>query len=307
MLRALSLVLLLLLSPLSMGLTFDLPKEGNIVGKVTVVQSKMGQSLGSIGQKNGVGLESMIAANQGVSFWQMNTSQPITIPAQFILPSGPREGIVINIAEMRLYYYHPDGKQVSTFPIGIGQEGWGTPISSGSVVSKVKDPTWNVPESIRRASLNSRNPLPKVVPPGPDNPLGKYALKLTIPGVLIHGTLAGNSIGRRSSHGCLRLWDEDIEYLYQNVPVGTKIRIIHEPYKIGFQGDILYLESHDPISDHAEDKSSQLITIAQKVAEMMRNKPYEIDWDKTEWMGKLETGLPTPIGHVSRQSPEESN
>ena len=291
-------LLLWMISPLALGLTFKLPTQGNIVGTVYTVPSKMGQTLGSIGQKHGIGLESMVAANQGSEIWQLNSGHPLTIPAQFVLPSGPRTGIVVNIAEMRLYYYHPDGQQVSTFPIGIGQEGWGTPLTSGTVVTKVKDPTWHVPESIRKLSMHSNNPLPKVVPPGPNNPLGKYAIKLTVPGVLIHGTLGSNTIGRRSSHGCIRLWDDDIQYLFEQVPIGTSVRIIHEPYKIGIQDKTILLESHDPISDHAEERSSQLITIAQKVTMAAQEKHYEIDWDKVELMGKMETGIPTPIGEL---------
>lgn len=256
------------------------------------------QTLGDLGREYGIGLREMSAANPGNDLWQLQTSDHIIIPSVFVLPAGPRTGIVINLAELRLYYYHPDGATVSTFPIAIGREGWQTPTTSGVVRSKEQNPTWYVPKSIQEESIRNNRPLPNSIPPGPNNPLGKYALKLTIPNILIHGTQSARSIGRRSSHGCIRLWDKDIEALFNEVPVGTPVRIVHEPFKVGIKDRQIFLESHEPLDDHLEESNNQLIDIAEKVTEYTKGRPYEVNWSKSESIANKASGIPTLVGTV---------
>jgi L,D-transpeptidase ErfK/SrfK len=268
-----------------------------MVGKIYTTYADNAETLVEVGQEHDIGLEELMQANPHIDDpWELNSYDKLTIPALFILPSASKKGIVINLAEMRLYYYPPN--EVQTYPIGIGIEGWGTPITTATVVEKVKNPTWHVPESIRAASAAEGKPLPKIIRPGPRNPLGKYALKLSASGYLIHGTLTAHSIGQRSSHGCMRLWDKDIQALFEEVPIGTSVRIIHEPFKVALDGNTVYLESHEPLSDHRQDANSQLIAIARAISQLTRDNPFELNWEKTQQVAQEASGIPTMIGTV---------
>jgi len=165
----------------------------------------------------------------------------------------PKNGVVLNIATKRLFYYPPpadsESQQVLTFPIGIGRVGWETPLGVTRVVSKARDPHWWVPISVRREHAEQGNPLPSVVPPGPDNPLGTRVLKLEMPGYLIHGTNQPYGVGMRVSHGCVRLYPENIEFLYTLVDIGESVTIINEPYQVGRRDGVLYFEAHTPLED----------------------------------------------------------
>ncbi len=188
------------------------------------------------------------------------------LPTRFLLPESPREGIVLNIAAKRLFYYprtEPgESRTVETYPIGIGREGWSTPTGDTTVVSKARDPVWFVPASIRREHAEAGDPLPAQVPPGPDNPLGAYVLGLGLPGYLIHGTNKPAGVGMRVSHGCVRLYPEDIDGLYDRVPIGTRVRIVNQPYLLGRgQGDVL-LEAHPPLEEDDRDWLASLPTRA---------------------------------------------
>ncbi len=292
--------LLLLCSSLLWALTFDLPEqEGTVVGTIYTVQSNRGDTFSSLGLAYGIGFEAMIAANPDKELWQLGPGENITIPAQFILPAGPQKGIVINLAEMRLYYYHPDGQQVSTYPIGIGREGWETPLAQTSIVEKLQNPTWHVPESIRKASLESNHPLPKIVPPGPDNPLGQYALRLSLPGYMIHGTQFHTSIGQRSSHGCIRLWAQDIQALFEQVALGTPVRIVHQPYKVGLLNSTIYIEAHRPLPGYAEETNSQLSSIVDQIVALSRGKPYQVQWDRAQEEAEAGLGIVEVIGELT--------
>jgi L,D-transpeptidase ErfK/SrfK len=205
----------------------------------------------------------MMEANPDVDPWSPKAGTTVVVPAQFILPAKTTGGVVINIAEMRLYYFHADGKQVSTFPIGIGKRGWNTPLCVTKIIDKKKDPTWTPPESIREAHAEKGDILPGSIGPGPKNPLGKYAMKLGISGYLIHGTNRHGGIGVRSSAGCIRMFPEDIEALFHLTPVGTKVAIINAPFKITRHGGKIYFEAHEPLTDsyYAIDTDDTLVRI----------------------------------------------
>ena len=177
----------------------------------------------------------------------------LMLPTQFLLPDLPRQGIVLNIASKRLFYFPApaDGEpqRVLTYPIGIGRVGWETPLGAASVISKARNPQWWVPSSVRAEHAEMGDPLPAVVPPGPDNPLGTRVLKLDMPGYLIHGTNQPYGVGMRVSHGCVRLYPENIEFLYELVDVGEPVMIINEPYLVGRQNGQLYFEAHAPLED----------------------------------------------------------
>ena len=194
------------------------------------------------------------------------TNKPVLLPTQFVLPDVPKTGVVLNVATKRLFYYPPpadsEPQQVLTYPIGIGRVGWETPLGVTQVVSKARDPQWWVPASVRREHAEQGNPLPSVVPPGPDNPLGTRVLKLEMPGYLIHGTNQPYGVGMRVSHGCVRLYPENIEFLYSLVDIGESVTIINEPYQVGWRDGVLYFEAHTPLEDDtltAEERLQALL------------------------------------------------
>lgn len=230
------------------ALTFAMQPGSDIVGSVQTVTVQYGESFDSIGTKFDVGIYELIEANPGVDPWEPSAGTTLVIPTQYILPSGPRRGIVINLAEMRLYYFHKDQRLVTTHPIGVGRRDWETPLGTGKILEKTKNPSWRPPASIRAWYDAHEKYLPQVVPPGPENPLGKYAMRLSIPGYLIHGTNMAGGIGIRSSSGCIRMHPEDIESLFYKVSIGDSVRIVHQPYKIGRFRNQVYIEAHEPLS-----------------------------------------------------------
>jgi len=205
------------------------------------VQEK--ESLIEIARKFDLGYNAIIDANPGLDPFVPGEDASVVIPRFWVLPDVEfQQGIVINITEMRLYYFFEQSKEkvVKTFPIGIGDEGFDTPVGSFKVIQKIVDPVWHVPASIRK----ERPELPTAVPPGPDNPLGSHALRLSLGDVLIHGTNRPFAVGRRVTHGCIRLYPEDIPRLYSMVPNGLKVTIVRQPVKVGVRGGKVYIEVH---------------------------------------------------------------
>ena len=227
--------------------------DQTVVGEPQVVFARDEDTLSDLARTYGLGYDEIIAANPGVDQWLPGEGTPILLPTQFVLPNVEKRGVVLNIATKRLFYFPTpaDGElqQVMTYPIGIGRVGWETPLGETAVVSKAKDPSWWVPASVRREHAEMGDPLPAVVPPGPDNPLGHRVLKLDMPGYLIHGTNTPYGVGMRVSHGCVRLYPENIEILYTLVDVGESVSIINEPYQFGHRDGALYFEAHEPLED----------------------------------------------------------
>jgi L,D-transpeptidase ErfK/SrfK len=218
-----------------------------VIGKLRIYTIKKNESLIEIARKFGIGYNEIVDANPGLDPFVPGPGKTVSIPSAWILPEmSDYEGIIINLSEMRLYYFpqkNPSLK-VWTFPIGIGDEGTDTPLGTFKIVGKIVDPPWNVPESIRK----ERPELPKVVPPGPENPLGSHALRLSSHSVLIHGTNRPYAVGRRASHGCIRMYPEDIPSLFDIVPNKTNVYIIKQPVKIGVLNQKIYIEVHKDIS-----------------------------------------------------------
>lgn len=238
------------------ALTFSINRGSDIVGQIQTATAQSGEDFHDIGQRFDVGYYELVEANPHVNPNYPGAGTAIIIPTQFILPSGQRKGIVINLAELRLYYFHKGQNLVTTHPIGIGRRDWETPLGSGKIIEKTKDPSWRPPDRIRAWYEENDLYLPEVVYPGPKNPLGKYAMRLSIPGYLIHGTNAPRGIGIRSSSGCIRMHPEDIESLFYKVSVGDPVRIIHQPYKVGKHYNEIYVEWHQPLSGEYYHKVS---------------------------------------------------
>jgi len=297
MYKKIILLMSLFVPTISNALTFPLPKTGNIVGSVQKVQSQKGESLGDIGRRFDVGVYEMIEANPNLNPWSVGSGKDVVIPTKFILPPGPRKGIVINLAEMRLYFFHPDQNLVTTHPIGIGRKGWRTPVGTTKIVQKKKDPAWYPPDSIRASYERKGKSLPDVVPPGPDNPLGQFAMRLSIPGYLIHGTNKPGGIGVRSSSGCIRMFPEDIESLFYKTDVGTSVRIVHVPFKVGNKNGNYFIEAHEPLSEKYYHSTSQQEMFKQAFEDADAESLYVSDWKDAEDMIDDSNGLPMAISH----------
>lgn len=227
--------------------------EQSIIGEPQVVFTRNEDTFSDLARTYGLGYDELIAANPGVNPWLPGEGTPVLLPTQFVLPNVEKRGVVLNIATKRLFYFPEPGegeqRLVLTYPIGIGRVGWETPLGETTVVAKAKNPSWWVPASVRRERAEMGNPLPSVVGPGPDNPLGTRVLKLEMPGYLIHGTNQPYGVGMRVSHGCVRLYPENIELLYTLVEVGESVTIVNEPYQMGVKDDVLFFEAHEPLED----------------------------------------------------------
>lgn len=286
----------LLCSKTTHALTFVLPPNGNVIGQIQHATVQPGDSLATIAMRYNVGGYEMVEANPGVNYERPRPGSTLIVPSRYVLPDAPRSGIVINIAEMRMYHYHPDGVHVSTYPVGVGQEGWNTPLGKTTITKKRPNPTWVVPDSIMANHLEKGLIIPKVKPPGPDNPLGEYAMNTGFTSIVIHGTPFPKAVGVRSSHGCIRMTNENVGELYNRVKVGTPVNIVHQPTKIGSVGDKIYMEAHVPISKElylADFKDvNQLIN---KVTEKT-GKKFSIEWREVNRLQHKANGIPFPIG-----------
>lgn len=280
---------------------YPMPRsEDDIVGKIRTVAVESGDTATTIRQRNEISYHELLEANQNINFNKLHVGQEITIPSIYILPPY-RDGIVINTAELRLYYFTPDGRYVFTYPVGLGKQNWRTPTTITKVVNKVAGPTWYVPNSIRNYMFEKTGKLlPDFIPPGPDNPLGKYALYLTKRGYLIHGTTQPDSVGTYASSGCMRMSADAIETLFNYVPIGTPVYIIHHANKAGWQGNTLYLEAHTPISDLRE-KHSALNYVSPEDAIKSATARYvsTVDWNKVQAAVNVEDGIPKPVGKAT--------
>lgn len=270
--------------------------SADVVGQVQTTIAKSGDSLAQVARDHDMGYEEMLEANPTLDDPEhLVAGTVLVVPSHFVLPNAPRSGIVINLAEMRLYYYPTGGGQVVTHPMGIGREGEDTPVGVMKIIQHIKNPTWRATAQMRELRAKEGVILPESVPPGPDNPMGEYAMRLSRPTFLIHCTndpLGG--IGRRSSSGCMRLYPEDIETLFHMVANGTPVYIINDPYKAGWsaQGE-LYLESHIPLQEQAVQDTAQIRQVVQTAT---RNKKADIDWDKVSDISAETQGFPQMVG-----------
>ncbi len=288
---------------------FVLPPQGtDVVGRVQVTSARYEDTLLDIARRYDLGYEEMVAANPGVDPWLPGEGTRVVLPTQFVLPGGAREGLVLNLASMRLFYFPEpvpgEPAEVITHPIGIGREGWLTPQGSMHIIQKKEKPAWTVPESVRTEHAKEGKPLPKIVPPGPDNPLGEFAMRLSNPSYLIHGTNQPYGVGLRVSHGCVRLYPEDIARLFPMVPMGTQVRIINEPYVAGWRDGQLYLEAHRPLAEDAERWNGSLKPMERAVSVKAADRHAEVSWDRARDVAREARGLPLPIGPGSPELDE---
>jgi len=276
---------------------FLLPSNDEaLIGQVEYTSTDHGDTPTTIAERYNLGLNAVVAANPGSTETTVFTSgAPIKVASQFLLPPLPRRGIVINLPEMRLYYYPEGSNQVMTFPIGIGRIGKTIPIKATSITRKTVNPTWTPPKDIREFNEQQGIKLPTVMAAGPDNPLGPYAIYLGIPTYLIHSTIFPESIGRRASFGCIRMNESDIKQFFPIVKSGIPVMIIDMPNKVAWEGNSLYLEAHPPLEERAH--YSSISSVASDIkAKLPRDHVTLINWALVSYISEEPDGVPHEIG-----------
>jgi L,D-transpeptidase ErfK/SrfK len=313
-------VCLLVTANAARGEIYELPPVGyDVIGAVSTVTARHEDTLVDVARRHGLGYQDIVRANPDVNVWLPGEGTEIVLPTQYILPPGPRKGVVLNLAEYRLYYYPQpkDGETayVLTYPISIGRMDWETPLGNTTVISKVQNPSWYVPKSVLEEHAAEGRPLPRVVPPGPDNPLGKYAMRLGLPGYLIHGTNRPAGVGMRVTHGCVRMFPEDIEFLFGKIDLQTPVRIINEPVKMGWAGDELVMEVHPvlespppaPEEGSVEEVSGDpleglpvikdpLSYVTEQFIATTAERAGQLDWNLAEELLERSDGMPVTVG-----------
>jgi L,D-transpeptidase ErfK/SrfK len=284
--------------------SFILEDGQDVVGVLQRTTATQDDTLTDIARRFNLGYEELVRANPGVDPWLPGEGTQIVLPTQFVLPNAPREGLVINVPQMRLFYY-PARKQgepqmVVTHPIGIGKVGWRTPEGTTKIVRRQKDPTWRPTPSIIKEHRKNGEELERVIGPGPDNPLGRYAFYLGWPSYMIHGTNKPAGVGLRSSHGCLRLYPEDIEALFESVPVGTKVRVVNEPFVFGWQAGELRMQAFDVLEDDTRDwrKAERKLlskSLGESIRKELKQRGEEIDWEHVSTFTRDPRGIPVSI------------
>jgi L,D-transpeptidase ErfK/SrfK len=287
---------------------YPLSPDSDVIGEVQTTHSVYEDTFAVLARRFDVGYQELRLANPGVDHLLPGEGTEIVIPTRHVLPDAPREGIVVNIPEQRLYYYPSDGGRVITYPIGTGREGWDTPYGRTTVVSKSHKPTWYPPESIREEHAAKGDPLPAVVPPGPENPLGDHALRLGFAGYLIHGTNKPTGVGMRVSHGCIRMFPEDIEALFAMVEPGTRVTIVNQPYKLGWGEDGLYMEAHPPLAEEVRNDQWTMTELTRLYVAATQVRRADVRWDQAEAVMSAGQGIPEFVsvpGTVALVEPEE--
>jgi L,D-transpeptidase ErfK/SrfK len=288
--------------------TLPLPADGDLVGEYAEATAHRDDTLIDLARRYSLGYEEVVNANREVDPWLPGEGTRVRLPLRRVLPDAPREGIVVNLPEHRLYYYPPakpgEPRVVVTYPVSVGKMDWSTPLGVTRIAAKIKDPPWYPPESVRAEHAARGDILPKMIPPGPDNPLGLYAMRLAIPGgsYLIHGTNKPAGVGMQVTHGCMRLYPEHIEEFFRMVAVDTPVRIVNQPQKVGWSDGRLYVEVHPPL----EATSSAIVepdrnSLARLVANAVRTRPAgPVTWARAEGAFEAATGIPVSVTEDAR-------
>lgn len=280
---------------------FSVAKGDDVIGRLAVIRLEKGDTLPDIARHFSLGINAISAANPKVDVWVPEAGERIMLPLSFILPDAPRKGIVINLAAMRLFQFKGDSKSlaVSTYPLGVGTIERPSPMGQMYVARKVTRPTWHVPASIAEDHRKKGDPLPAKVLPGPQNPLGEYALYLSKSTYLIHGTNKPASIGLKATNGCIRLYPEDVKKLYENTPVKTPVNIVNQPYLLGQCNGVVYMEVHAPPEDLDAVEFDKIYT---KFRNIEKESGRTLDWSKVKRVLAEARGIPVPIFEIRQGS-----
>lgn len=281
--------------------TYVLPVDGgNVIGEMRHVFARQEDTFPDIARRYNVGFNELLHANPTVDPWVPGEGTKVVLPTRYVLPQAPRDGVILNVPEMRLYFFPKPAKGepavVVTHPMSVGRMEWNTPLGKTTVVKKTANPAWYPPQSIRAEHAQDGDVLPAVVPPGPDNPLGLFALRLGIPGYLIHGTNRPYGVGMRVTHGCVRLYPEDVRSLFDKIEVGTPVYIVNQPFKAGWSNDQIVFEAHSPLDEDTvirdNNRSPAVRAIVDTVAEAGTSV---VDWDQVLSLVDTSSGIPEAI------------
>jgi len=292
------------LADISRATTFTLTNpDDSVVGEDQTVQTVYEDTLYDLAAKFSLGSEELIRVNPGIDPWLPGAGKTVMVPGRHILPPGPREGIVVNLPEHRLYYYpkparRGDPIQVITYPVSIGKMDWHSPLGLTHVIQKQKDPTWFPTDSVRKEHEANGDPLPARVPPGPDNPLGRYAMRLAVGNgtYLIHGTNNPMAVGLPVTHGCIRMYPDDVASLFPLVPVGTPVRLINEPVKVAWIDGELLLEAHPPVDAQGQSFEPELEQFSQLLQAAVGDTTVAIHWDYAREVLQKADGVIATVG-----------
>jgi L,D-transpeptidase ErfK/SrfK len=282
---------------------YPIPNESDLIGALQTITIQPGDTFQKLGMKYGITPHQLRAANPQITDPRhLRIGDTFIIPSFFVLPKY-RDGIVINLSELRLYYFDHTNQCVYTYPISAGRAGWRTPTAKTYVARKEENPTWHVPDSIREYMLETRGvELPPYIEPGPNNPLGHYGIYLGLRGYVIHGTNAPQQIGQYVSSGCIRMYNSDVEELYNMITIKTPVYIIHHPDKVGYKNGLLYLEVHEAL--YLNETPNQLnSTITEDViseAEKDHIHIHSIDWHTVQLITEQKQGFPIIISDNER-------
>ncbi|MGC2063593.1 MAG: L,D-transpeptidase family protein [Thermodesulfovibrionales bacterium] len=282
---------------------FAVAKGDDVIGRLAFISLEKGDTLPDIARHFSLGINGVSTANPGVDIWVPEAGERIMLPLSFILPDAPKKGIVINLAAMRLFQFKGDSESMTalTYPVGVGTEERPSPTGQMYVERKVTRPTWHVPASIAEDHRKKGDPLPAAVLPGPQNPLGEYALYLSKPSYLIHGTNKPASIGLRATNGCIRLYPEDVKKLYENTPSKTPVSIVNQPYLLGQSNEVVYMEVHAPPEDL---DAVEFDRIYKKLRNIEKESGRTLDWSKVKKVLAEARGIPVPIFEIRQGSGE---
>jgi L,D-transpeptidase ErfK/SrfK len=272
---------------------YPLPTANDwLIGSATAMQPRKGETFLDIGWRHDLGYNEMLAANRNSDPWIPKGEEALVLPTRWLVPDTPRNGIVLNIPEMRLYYFRDGGRRVMTAPVGLGREDWKTPQGAFRVRGKTMNPTWVIPETIRKERIQENGFSEYSIPGGhPDNPLGKYRLELTLPTYGIHGSNKEWGVGMLVSHGCLRLYNEDIATLFPLIEVGTPGAFVYQPVKVGRHGGRVLVEVHDDIYGFEPALYKAAVQLLER-----RRWMGEVDPERLEAAVEARTGVPTDVG-----------
>jgi len=283
----------------------------SVVGEDQVITTVYEDDLYDLARKYSLGSEEVIRVNLDVDPWLPGAGKEVIIPGRHILPPGPREGIVVNLPEHRLYYYPKPqrGKPqvVITFPVSIGKMDWHTPIGVTRVIQKEKNPVWYPPESVRKEHAAAGDPLPLRVPSGPDNPLGLFAMRLAAGNgtYMIHGTNNPIAVGLAVTHGCIRMYPEDVAQLFPLIPVGTQVRLVNEPVKVAWVDGELLLEAHPPVDAEGQSFEPNVDQFADLLKAAVGDNTVAIHWDYAREVLQKADGILATVGLEADLSPAE--
>ena len=304
LLKAITFLLCVTSASLTLAEIYTLPPaDVDIIGQISSITAGRDNTLLDIAREYDIGQNEILHANPEVDRWLPADNSAVILPNRYILPGTTRNGLVINLPEMRLYYY-PKPKNgeppvVITHPVSVGRMDWETPLGKTKIVTKKKDPDWRPPQSLKDEAIDQGDePLPDIVRAGPDNPLGRYAMRLGIPGYLIHSTNKPYGVGMRVTHGCLRMYPEDIESLFDKVSVGTQVQLVNQPIKLGWLAGSLFLELHPPLEEDKDKYQDYMQSVLDAISDFLAND---------ENIGGVDSEAISLSGSALRQAIEEQS